>query len=85
MSKQYKSPASHLSAAHQVLYERQEELGRHLNYKEARRVLINAPGLTFGKGKSSGDLFKDLARHNFITLDAMAELVSVQDWRKNVR
>jgi len=80
MSKQYKSPASHLSAAHQALYERQEELGRHLNYKQARKVLLHAPGFTFGRGKSSQDLLEDLAKHNFVTLDAMAELVSVKSF-----
>lgn len=77
MTKKYYAPASHLSAAHQALYERQEDLGRHLKYAEARKVLIHSPGFTFSKGKSSQDLLEDLAEHKFVTLDAMAELVTV--------
>jgi hypothetical protein len=77
MAPRYKMRPTDLSTAHQALYERQEKLGRYLSYKEVAKVLLSAPGFTFGKGNSSQDCLEDLAKHNFIALDRKALRVFV--------
>ena len=77
------APASAMSAAHEALYQLQTSRnGKYLTYDQAIKVLLSAPGFTFGTGGTASSFLEGLAEWNFVTVDSVAERVTVHPWEE---
>ena len=79
MGNKYNSRGSAMSQAHEALYLAQEKSGI-LKYEDAKLVLLNSPGFTFGEGRTSEDFLGELERWKFVSIDKNNGGVFVYKW-----